>query len=438
MEKLPVALRRYLSRHIEDDLPSAGSTERWQNVLVIPAYRESAALVQRLKAVPPGHGRTVIIVVLNRPAADKNPAANDPLRQALLSLPPAQPSGDLAALRQVNDTTDLYLHDMEQSGGTTETDKGVGLARKTGCDIALTWQAQGALSTHWLHCTDADAILPADYFEQTRALNKEAVAAVYPFTHLASSDERCTVATALYELRMHHYVLGLRYAGSPYAHHSLGSCIAVKTLAYAQVRGFPPRAAGEDFYLLGKLAKIGPVNNTRGQPISIESRLSDRVPFGTGPATARIAGSDTPLGEALFYHPHCFEALRALIGAMPSLQDTASRNFDLGNLLEGHGLPPTLAQHSARVLKEAGIDRALSHCQRQSRSTAAFTRHFNQWFDALRTLRFIHGLRNAGWEDQTLAALELISPRFIGLQDEHSWDLTHLREACVRQLAQNC
>ena len=82
-------------------------------------------------------------------------------------------------------------------------------------------------------------------------------------------DQFCNTATALYELRLHHYVLGLEYAGSPYAYHTLGSCLAVKADAYAQVRGFPKRAGAEDFYLLNKLAKLGAMPRLQGRCIRI-------------------------------------------------------------------------------------------------------------------------------------------------------------------------
>ena len=44
-----VASRRYQQRHIEPGLPRLPRGKpQWQHVLVIPAYRESADLVQRL------------------------------------------------------------------------------------------------------------------------------------------------------------------------------------------------------------------------------------------------------------------------------------------------------------------------------------------------------------------------------------------------------
>ena len=87
---------------------------------------------------------------------------------------------------------------------------------------------------------------------------------------------------------MSYYVAGLAMAGSRYAHHSLGSTIAVHAKTYAAVRGYPKRSAGEDFYLLNKICKLAPVERLAGPALSIEARISARVPFGTGPALRRL------------------------------------------------------------------------------------------------------------------------------------------------------
>ncbi len=70
---------------------------------------------------------------------------------------------------------------------------------------------------------------------------------------------RVFLATQLYELSLRYYVAGMKFARSPYAFHTIGSSMAVSPVHYARVRGFPKREAGEDFYLLNKLAKLGSV-----------------------------------------------------------------------------------------------------------------------------------------------------------------------------------
>lgn len=403
-----LALQRYLQRHIEQGLPDSplGST-RWHHVLVIPAYRESATLLQSLALLRADQGKTLVILVLNRPDSDPDTCANAELRRAIDDLSTGEDcEGHLLTL---NPSVDVYALDMESSGGPIPADLGVGLARKTGCDLALKWIAQGAIDTPWICSTDADALLPSTYFEQLTNVEESCVAAALPFQHLPGPDTSCNEATALYELRLHHYVLGLQYAGSPYAHHTLGSCLAVKAGAYAHVRGFPKRAGAEDFYLLGKLAKLGAIANLQGECIALQSRRSTRVPFGTGPAVSDIAALDNPAEAALFYHPQCFEALRVLMVSIPSLAECP--DADLPTVLATGGLDEVLAAATADAMQTLGLDKALQHCARQSKSAPQFQRHFHQWFDAFRTLKLIHALRDAGWPQQPLGRLNRLQPQ---------------------------
>lgn len=404
-----VALQRYLQRHTETDLPRHRFAQpHWVHVVIIPAYREAPALLRRLRQMPAGSGRTLIILVLNRPDTDHDPQANADLRMALQNQSLPQMQRGPVPIQCLNDHTDLYLFDIESLHGPTPAALGVGLARKTGCDLALQWMVAGGISGQWLCCTDADASVPQDYFNQLDSAASDAVAAVFRFQHIPGGEEDCDAATALYELRLHHYVLGLHYAGSPYAHHTLGSCIAIRASAYVQVRGFPKRAGAEDFYILNKLAKIGPVSRLSGQCIQLQSRQSSRVPFGTGPAVAAIIAAGRPEDVRVFDHPRCFEALRALLASLPELIQAPDAAFS--QLLVRQGLDATVAEQSDVALRALGLQSGLLHCRRQSRTNAQFDRQFHQWFDAFRTLKFIHLLRDAGWEQQSLIQLDALRP----------------------------
>lgn len=407
--KSETALSRYLQRHIEPGLPDAPcASARWRNALVIPAYREAPALLKTLRLLPRSDGRSLVILVLNRPDSDSDPNANADLRDAARQLCASPTATADVRIQQLNDYAELYVHDLEAARGPSAASQGVGLARKVGCDIALRWMAQGGISSHWIYSSDADAQLPADYFKRVASLRVQPAAALFPFRHIAGTDIRCDQATALYELRLHHYVLGLAYAGSPYAYHTLGSCLAIQADAYAQVRGFPRRAGAEDFYLLNKLAKVGPVVQLPGQCIQLLSRPSRRVPFGTGPAVAAIAGADAPADLKLFYHPACFVALRAVLHAIE--QQCQAPAAVLEDQLAAQGLAPDLARASTRALNAMALPAAIAHCHRQGKSQAQFMRQFHQWFDAFRSLKFVHAIRDAGWPEQSLASLQDTEP----------------------------
>ena len=159
------------------------------------------------------------------------------------------------------------------------------------------------------------------------------------------------------------------------------------------MRGFPRRSGGEDFYLLNKVAKLGPVATDVTPTIELEGRVSDRVPFGTGPAVAKLVASAEPAASPLFYHPHSFHALK-------TLHDNLEVLYQDQTLIDGAPNEP----HAITVLKRLGIEKALAHCNRHGRDFEGWRRHFHQWFDGFRTLKFIHGLRAAGLADMDLAA----------------------------------
>lgn len=370
--------------------------------MVIPVFNEAATLLDSLAGLTTDTGSILVVLVLNRPATCTDPDANTPLRHTLQQLPEHQTLASGCHLATIAPQITVAWIDLETTTGVTPTEKGVGLARKTGCDLALQWIAGGAIATQWICSSDADALLPADYFARLADDTQDSAALLFPFIHKLSGDAINDEACLRYELRLHHYVLGLQYAGSPYAFHTLGSCLAVRASNYAQVRGFPVRSAAEDFYLLNKLAKTGAITQWPGQCIELSSRPSNRVPFGTGPAIQRLVGSNQMAQAELYYDPRCFDCLRAVLLAVETLYDG---DVAMTRQLQANGLALNEAELCASLLETMGIGSALAHCHRQAGDLATYTRHFHQWFDGFRTLKFIHGLRDVRWPNLSAAAL---------------------------------
>jgi hypothetical protein len=379
-------VERYLSRYAAHEvrlLPSLLDKlpDQWPRVVVIPAYRESPQFAAALLQHPADF---LAILVVNEPegapAAD-NRALLDWLQANTQSLC----SNGVLALRRAGEKTLLLVDRTGCNGLPSKT--GVGLARKIGCDLALALHQHGRIHSAWIYSTDADAELPPDYFRlpEPQPLGKPLAwsAACLPFSHKPADSTpdalRIWQATRTYESAIRYYAQGLRYAGSPYGFVSLGSALAVSMAAYAKVRGFPQREAGEDFYLLNKLAKIGPIYQATGTEVMITSRLSDRVPFGTGPGVQQMCDLPT-LNEACYYHPACFEALKHWLNLAQQL-DTQP----LPTLLE------QLPQHSRAALTQLGIDTFAAHLKRQGQRQAQ--KALLDWFDGFRTLKFIRHLQ---------------------------------------------
>ena len=404
--------------------------EPWTSVLVIPACNETPELLRR---PPPCPGRSLLILVINQPesAFPQVSAANRALAAAVReTMEPAwrpesaavSTGSPIQLFRDPDARRDLLLVDRFSQGRVMPPRGGVGQARKIGCDLALALFEKGQILSPWIHCSDGDVRLPETYFEcaGAHAVDDSRVAAlIYPFEHVVTGDTEPDVAlaTQLYELSLRYYVAGLRFARSPYAFHTIGSTLAVNARHYAKVRGFPKRDAGEDFYLLNKLAKVGEVqelpSGTDCLPIQIRARRSNRVPFGTGAAVNAITGLTDPVKDYRYYDPAVFPLLKLWLKSWPALW--ASQSTDFGRLIP----PPRPGSADAmrsrdflvEALNEIGTVKALEHAFRQSSDLAQFARQMHTWFDAFKTLKLIHCLRNTHFSSIDYRAM-LIRPEF--------------------------
>ncbi|NBT57949.1 hypothetical protein EBT16_04110 [bacterium] len=266
-----------------------------------------------------------------------------------------------------------------------QTKQGVGLARKIGCDLLIRLQADGILKTPWLWTTDADACLPADYFDSPRS---RASAIHYPFRHDCNGFDGAE-ALSLYEIHLRYYFLGLLWTHSPFAYPTIGSCLAIAPEAYVTVRGFQDREAGEDFHLLNKLRKVAPLHYHRGLPIVLRGRFSRRVPFGTGQSTISINESLSRGEPFTLYSPDSFSFLKELLFEVSNALAHAPEQ----GRLQMKAFETRLVQEAPlthKILADLQVPRILDQAF-STRSTAeARIRHFHTSFDALKTLRLIH------------------------------------------------
>ncbi|HEY6725007.1 MAG TPA: hypothetical protein VI197_13310, partial [Polyangiaceae bacterium] len=279
--------------------------------------------------------------------------------------------------------------DRSSPGHQLPAGQGVGLARKLGADLALGFKARDLIRAAGFGSTDADASLPADYFDAGEQAVAGAAAGIFPFAHTPSSDPLLDRATCAYELSLRYYVLGLSHAGSSYAYHSLGSTLYVGFDAYARVRGFPRRQAGEDFYLLDKLAKLGAVQRLTAPLVQIEARLSTRVPFGTGPGVQRLLDASAGPEALSLYAPRTFAVLGEVLASFSEFAQSRDPERWRRRL---NGLPE--ARTVLGYLDALDIDAVLRDALRQAKSAQHLSRRLRIWFDALRTLRLIHVLRD--------------------------------------------
>lgn len=386
----PSALAKYLARYAEPEASRVPSLPGpFYAALVVPAFAEAETLLDGYRnAARAARGRVLVVLVVNAPegAAPEQLAANTALLKRLRPT-----AGEAPEFVVEQDDFTLLVVDRSSPGREIPSKQGVGLARKIGADIALCVAVRDGLELPFVFATDADVNLPSDYFLRAEAA-AEASALLYPFEHARGDAEAAVFeATSLYELSLRYHVLGLGAAGSPYAYHSIGSTFAVHLDSYAQVRGYPKRAAGEDFYLLDKLGKVLALAKLSGEPLQIRARRSLRVPFGTGPRVERLLSEPS----ASVDHPECYRALGALTTAL----DAFARERDVRLLSQAFSsLPGELARAAALAADASGVVEAASAALSQV-GGADLRRRMHTWFDGLRSLRFLHAVGDHGFAE---------------------------------------
>ena len=402
------ALNKYLEGYSEceakviDTLISSVN-ECYDHVLVIPVYDESFDALSTLINNSFNDKNVLFILVVNCPVNGDLEASKRTLQlwdQLLASTEPSCnviTNVDNVVYSKRSGGQGLILVDRCSESRQIPKKQGVGLARKIGADIGCALIAKGLIGSRWIHSTDADVSLPSDYFCCTDEVIKNNIALVYPFEHVPENGYE--IASELYDLSLRYYVESLHWAGSDYAFHTIGSLIAIDFEAYAKVRGFPKRAAGEDFYLLNKLAKVGDVFSLDEPIIEIAARPSHRVPFGTGPALNKIVQkSDEPF---VFYHPEIFKCLKQFITSL----ELAGVQVDEHEVKCSADIFPGLNSYILKALDSLDFCSAWRHAKAHSGSRPQFIKHITTWFDAFITLKFIHFLRNNFYPSVELTVL---------------------------------
>lgn len=190
----------------------------------------------------------------------------------------------------------LFLIDVKN---LPEKHGGVGWARKIGMDWAISQFNQFDDDAGVIVSLDADALVDKNYLKSVYhhfLLYKGNVAATIYFEHQFHrhdfKTERQEEASVLYELYMRYYRNALLYTGFPNSMYTVGSCFAVKAGSYVAQGGMNRKKAGEDFYFLHKMAMLGEIGEINLTTVYPSSRLSDRVPFGTGPVLQKYCDGD--------------------------------------------------------------------------------------------------------------------------------------------------
>lgn len=397
------SLQRYLSRY--------ATSKRWRlvgappedlsQVVVIPAYAEKELLFSTLASLAQNSASSlkysfVLCVINNKkksPAEIKlnNLQTMNVLNELVEGKNSSSDDDNLKGNLQKILESGLRLGYIDAASSGNEipdNEGGVGMARKIGMDMSLRLLEKKGQGRKLILSLDADTLVENNYLASVnKYFCSDVKTAVVAYKHTEPHLDKEKAAIYCYEIFLRYWVLALRFAGSPFAFHSIGSTIVCSADAYLTVRGMNRREAGEDFYFLNKLAKVGSIGYIKDTCVYPSARISLRVPFGTGKRMSRfMAGTHD---EHVLYNPQIFE----IIGQWLTLMKNSlfSEESEISN--QAAAIDPLLLS----FLNKNNFAQAWSRIRRNFRNEKNLINSFHEWFDGFKTLKLVNYLSRNGY-----------------------------------------
>ncbi|MHB8338819.1 MAG: glycosyltransferase family 2 protein [Ignavibacteriaceae bacterium] len=395
---IPLAVKKYLQKYSFSNWRiELSEFEGIENAVVIPAICEYGNLMILLSSFvemdPKYFNSTLVVFVVNNLASSSMEVKKE--NEKTLSVIRSILNKDLKTGIETVDNVILSglkvgLVDAASGGKELpEKDGGVGLARKLGMDLALSIFDFKSNNKKILICLDADCTVEKNYLtEIVQNFNRRNLSAsVVNYEHRLNEDKETTAAIVCYEIFLRFYVLGLKYAKSPYALHTVGSTMICDFESYIKVEGMNKKKAAEDFYFLEKLAKNITVEKISGTTVYPASRKSWRVPFGTGQRVSRFLSNIQD--EYLLYDPKSFYILRDWLKVFHSLKNVNAKIY----LKSAEKIDKNLFNFLTVQDFEINWSKIIENSSGEKQLSVQKMR----WFDGFRTLKLIHFLRDSAY-----------------------------------------
>jgi len=344
--------------------------------IVIPCYNEPDVMntIRSLFNCKKGHFGVEIIVVVNSYLISPNPVRE--INQ--------QSYQQLVDFAEIHNSPEFYLSPLyieDIPGHQT----GAGFPRKIGMDKAVAQFKEEENPQGIIVSLDADSTVEENYLTEIYhcfkkcKLKSATIEFHHPVEHLSEDDE-IRQATEAYEEYLRYYRLALEYIGYPYAYYTIGSAFAVTANVYSQVGGMGKQQAGEDFYFLQKVFPLGKTQFIDTTCVYPAARLSDRVPFGTGPAIAKMIEEKNL--KRYSYQVAAFTELRLFFQKVDLFFDFSPKEIE--NELRA------LPVYMQSFLEEDDFVEKLREIRQHTANKINFRKRFFQYFTAFKILKYLN------------------------------------------------
>ncbi len=370
--------KRYLERHTSPVGWKGLEPTPFAMCVVIPCYNEpdiNQTLASIWQAKSPGVAVAVVVVVNAGEHASKEILAQN-----------RRTYSDLVEFSQQQQSTFLSLLPLYVEG-MKRKHAGVGYARKMGMDYAVQLFYDGGNPDGIIVSLDADCTVDSTFFEAIYLAYKEGRPGIvsHYFEHPLqnTSDSKGIIQ---YELYLRYFKWALWFSGFPYAIHTVGSSFSVLADVYVRHGGMNRKQGGEDFYFLHKIVPNERHFTLTSTTVYPSARLSDRVPFGTGPSLLQLQQNKS---DFRVYSMESIYALRTFFTSIPSFYSLSEtgilekiRCFDkpLQRFLENMNLMALVAEVKSHVASEE-----------------AFVKRMFTGFNAFKTVQFLNEAHGEGY-----------------------------------------
>ena len=268
---------------------------------------------------------------------------------------------------------------------------GAGLPRKLGMEEAI--RHLKGNRTEIIVSLDADCLVATNYLTEIYKNFKEyrlASATIefhHPVEHLDATDP-LRIATTNYENYLRYYRCALEFCGYPYPYFTIGSAFAVTAETYLRAGGMGKQQSGEDFYFLQKVFPLGKTRFIDTTCVFPAARISDRVPFGTGPALQKML-AENKLSK-FSYQTDAFRVLKIFFDKIDLFFKRPIREIEecIGNLPE----------YFLLFLEENSFLYKIEEINRHTVSLPNFKKRFFLYFNAFKILKYLNFVHPAYFE----------------------------------------
>ena len=344
-------------------------------IVVIPCFLEPDVIqtLESLTACTGFEGHTEVIILVNEPE-------NTP--------------GDISRFNQLTVDSIVSWTEVNRTPGITffpvgpvrlpSRWAGVGLARKAGMDEALWRFNRLGRPGGIIVSLDADTLVDTNYLQAIEAhfrANGVDAGATIRVSHITEGiPPHQAEGIRLYEAYMQYYKDALTWSGFPHALYTIGSAFAVTASAYQRRGGMTRRKAGEDFYFLQTLTQVGHVGEINSTTVHPSARVSERVPFGTGPVMKKwMEGSPDLLYT---FNLEAFSDLKTLFAHRKAFYKPTPEVFE--NLFK------QLPEAISAFIQNENLGSRFYELSANCSTEEIFGHRFFQIFNAFKVLRFLH------------------------------------------------